>query len=106
MIITLYKKDSKDKIRVWKGWVEDDEVVTHTGLLDGKLKEERRRATPKNVGKANAMNAMQQAHAELLSKAAKEKDKGYFESIEQADNELVVRPMLAHPYEARSKHIK
>lgn len=105
-MITLYKKDSKDKIRIWKGWVEGDEVVTHTGLVDGKLKEERRKATPKNEGKANATSGAEQAQLELESKARKERDKGYFDTIDEAKGEAVILPMLAQPYDKRSKYIK
>lgn len=106
MTITLYKKDSKDRIRVWYGSVEGDEVVTKTGLVDGKLKEERRRAKPKNVGNSNETTGEEQAKLELTSKANKERDKGYFDTIEEAQNNVVVLPMLAHKYKERKKHVK
>ena len=105
-MITLYKKDSSDRIRIWKGWVDGDEVVTHTGLIDGKLKEERRRAKPKNVGKANETTAAAQAHAELVSKSNKERDKGYFDTVKEAESNVVVLPMLAQKYTERKKYIK
>ena len=102
----LYKKDSKGKIRIWEGVVEGDEVVTFTGLIDGKLKEERRRAKPKNVGKANETTSQEQAKLELISKASRERDKGYFDTIAEAETTIVVLPMLAHKYKERKKHIK
>lgn len=105
MTIVLYKKDSKGKIREWKGYVEGNEVVTFTGLLDGKKKEERREAKPKNVGRANETTAEEQAELELVSKANKERDKGYFDTVEEAESNVVALPMLAHPFDKRKQHI-
>ena len=104
-VIKLYKKDSKDRIRVWYGKVDGDEVVTRSGVLDGKLKEERRRATPKNVGNANETTGEAQALLELESKVNKERDKGYFDTIEEVEGNVVALPMLAHPYDKRKKYI-
>ena len=104
-MIKLYKKDSTGRIRTWEGWVEDDEVVTLTGLEDGKKKEERRRAKPKNVGKANETTGPEQAELELISKANRERDKGYFDTLKEVSSNVVVLPMLAHPFDKRKKDI-
>jgi len=105
-MIILYKKDSKDKIRIWRGFVDDDEVVTETGLLHGKLKEERRRAKPKNVGRANETSGSEQAALELISKSNKERDKGYFDTVSLARMSTVVLPMLAHKVKEKKKYMK
>ena len=104
-MIKLYKKDSTGRIRTWRGWVEGDEVVTRTGLEGGKKKEERRRAKPKNEGKANETTGPEQAELELISKANRERDKGYFDTLKEVSSNVVVLPMLAHPFDKRKKDI-
>ena len=52
-MITIYKKDSKDKIRIIKYYTEDDCIVQLSGLENGKLVERRSICVAKNVGRSN-----------------------------------------------------
>lgn len=98
---TLYKKDSKGKTRVWSIEVLGDKYRTISGLIDGeKVTSGWTVATPKNIGKLNATTPEEQAaleaDAELTKKLAQG---GYFENIEDIDNETYFEPMLAATYE-------
>ena len=103
---TLYSLDSKGKIRVWSVWTEGAEIVMESGILNGKMKIERRTAKPKNVGNANETTGERQAEMEAESRVNKQRDKGYFDTEEEARNTVVVLPMLAHPFEKRAKYVK
>lgn len=98
-MIKLYKKTKLGKIQEWFGFTQGPEIVILYGYVDGIKQESRRVCQPKNVGKKNATTAEQQAELELASLVKKQKDKGYFPSIEDALNTIVIRPMLAHKYE-------
>lgn len=97
---TLYKKDSKGKVRVW--WVETDEdqyrVVA--GLEDGKLVEnDWKTAQPKNVGRANATTGAEQALSEMQSLYDKQLNQGkYHESKDTIDEDGYFEPMLAEKW--------
>lgn len=97
---TLYKTDSKGKIRVWSVHVKNhgmhsDIIVTH-GEEHG---QKQVKVTPivegKNVGKANETSHYQQALNEAKSKYNKQIDKGYSTN----PNSFVFRPMLAHRFD-------
>lgn len=103
---TLYSKDSRGKIRVWSVWTEGAEILMESGILNGTLKVERRAAKPKNVGQSNETTAEQQAELEAASRISKQRDKGYFDTMEAAEGTTVVLPMLAHPFEKREKYVK
>lgn len=103
----LYKRDSKGKIRQWRGWVEQGQnnryfMYVETGLLNGnKVKNK-----PKIYwqGKQNR-DAKGQAIFELESKFNKKQDEGYFESMQDAQTILVIRPMLALDFNKRGHDI-
>lgn len=93
---TLYKIDTKDGIREWKGWVDTingiPTIVIEAGLETGK---KTRTETPytegKNSGRANATTPYEQAVAELDSVA-----KGKIQSGYSADrNALTTKGQLA-----------
>ena len=95
-MIKVYKKDSKGKIRVTEFSVDGSTIITSSGLLGGKLKETIVLCKPKNVGRSNETTGEQQAELELVSRHKKKLDEGYFNTIEEAESNLVVLPMLAH----------
>lgn len=99
----VYKKDSKGKIRFLEVYSEGNVVVQKSGLLDGKVVERRYKAKSKNIGKSNQTNPEQQAVLEAKAKIDNKMSEGYWETIEEAKNEVVLLPMLAHSYE---KHVK
>jgi len=91
----LYKKDTKGKIRSLEIYAEGDEVVQISGLINGKKTENRSKATAKNVGRANETTAEEQAILEAQSKYDDKLTKGYFPTQDEAENEVVILPMLA-----------
>lgn len=97
---TLYKKDSKGKVRVW--WVEtdDDQYRVVAGLEDGKLVEnDWKTAQPKNVGRANATTGAEQALSEMQSLYDKQQNQGkYHDSKDNIDEEGYFEPMLAEKW--------
>jgi len=95
MKVELYKKDSKGKIRVTIFNTDKQYLHMHSGLLNGKLKETILECTPKNVGRSNETTAEQQAKIELQSRVKKKIDEGYFHNLKEAEESIVVLPMLA-----------
>jgi DNA ligase-1 len=108
MLPTLYKMDSKGKIRQWTiTCIETADGSFYTiehGLVDGKqqstdtLIEE-----GKNIGKANETTHWEQCLSEAESLWKKQRDrKGYTEAIPQ---DKPFRPMLAQSYDKHGKKI-
>lgn len=95
----LYKQDSKGKIRTFQMEISGGSYRTITGLIDGaKVTSEWTVCKPKNVGRANATSAEQQAVSETLSKYAKKRDaEHYCDNIEDAleSQHKYFAPMLA-----------
>lgn len=104
MTNTLYKKDSKGKIRYWTiTCYPSGELVQEAGLVGGKGVVNKKICTPKNVGKKNETSPGVQAQNELRSEYTAKLDEGYFTTIKQAEEEEVILPMLAKSY-ADEKH--
>ena len=103
----LYKKDSKGKIRQWRGYVDTAPnnrfiMGVETGLLDGNKTTNRPRIYWQ--GK-QGRDAKGQAMFELESKVSKKRDEGYFDTIQEAKDTLVVLPMLALDFNKRSHDV-
>jgi len=103
----LYKKDSKGKIRQWRGYVDNAPnnrfiMGVETGLLDGNKTTNRPRIYWQ--GK-QGRDAKGQAMFELESKVSKKRDEGYFDTIKEAQDTLVVLPMLALDFTKRSHDV-
>ena len=92
---TLYKKAKTGKIQVYTSWTEGDKLFSEYGELDGKLQTSHIVCVGKNVGRSNETTSSQQAEAECVSKRSLKKDKGYFNTIEEAQTQEVFLPMLA-----------
>ena len=103
MLSNLYKKGKKGEIRIWKIRTEGSSIITEHGVLDGKMQVSKKTAKSKNLGRSNETTADEQAILEAQSMWTKQKDKGYFESIEKANTERVFLPMLASKLEDK-KH--
>jgi DNA ligase-1 len=101
---SLYKRDSKGKIRVWQievGYSNDDYAGTRTvaGLEDGKkVTSEWNLSEAKNIGKVNSTTAYTQAQAEAKSIWDKRIEKEYFVDISDVDSYDKFEPMLAADY--------
>jgi len=103
----LYKRDSKGKIRQWRGYVDSAPnnrfiMGVETGLLDGNKTTNRPRIYWQ--GK-QGRDAKGQAMFELESKVNKKRDEGYFDTIKEAQDTLVVLPMLALDFNKRSHDV-
>lgn len=102
---TIYKKDSKGKIRMLNISTDNGKLIQESGLLDGKTVVHESMCKPKNVGKVNETTPEQQAISEAESKIKKKLDEGYFYTIEEAKNEVVILPMLAKDYKKEKKKV-
>lgn len=100
---TLYKRDTKGKLRVWFYEIGQNGDTwgwrTTAGLEDGqKVTSGWTVVEPKNVGKANEMSAEKQAFAEAKADADKKHARGYFLEADSVDSFDKFKPMLAHDY--------
>jgi len=96
---TLYKKDSKGKVREWSISVKNNTYTTSHGLHKGKQISKTTRCEPKNVGRANATTGAQQAAAEAKAKHTNRLTReGYSTDINRLDYTSHVQPMLARDY--------
>ncbi len=102
---TLYKKDSKGKMRVWKAYTEGTSLIQEYGLVDGKQASSSKECKPKNIGRANETTGPEQAKLELESKVLSKRDEGYVDTIDEAQSQTIILPMLAQPYKKASKYI-
>lgn len=74
---SVYKKDKNKKIRIVNIYVIGTSVIWEHGQLNGKLIKEHYIAKPKNIGKANATTAEEQAILEARSKFENYRLDGY-----------------------------
>ena len=103
----LYKKDSKNKVRIWSVEVSNrgdySEIkVTHGEEYGAKQEKVTKIFKGKNIGKANETTHYEQAVKEAESKYKRQLDKGYSDN---PDN-FVFRPMLAHRFDKFSHKVK
>lgn len=103
---TLYKKDTKGKIRMLRISTDNGLLTQESGLLDGKTVTHESVSKPKNIGRANETTSAEQARLEAESKLKKKLDEGYFETVQEAKNEEVILPMLAKDYKKEKKKVK
>lgn len=103
---TVYKKDSKGKIRMLNVSTDNGKLIQESGLLDGKKVLHESVSKPKNVGRSNETTSQEQAISEAESIIKKKLDKGYFGTVEEAQNEVVIMPMLAHTYSDKRKKVE
>ena len=95
----IYKRTSTGVVQVWA-----QEVVLHQyrsviGQIDGKLQvSDWTTAKPKNIGKSNQRSGTQQAFYEVAANYTKKLKEGYFEFIEDIDNQTYIKAMLAYDY--------
>lgn len=98
---TLYTVDSKGKTRTWRMEVDGDRYRSIAGLLDGeKVESGWTIAQPKNVGRANATTAEQQAELEVLAEYKKKRDRKYHDDLAEVAGAKFFAPMLAHEFKS------
>lgn len=86
-------------------WTEGEYLIQESGLFDGKKVTTNSLCSPKNAGKSNATTGEEQALKELEAKYTKKLSEGYFKTIKEAENKVVILPMLAHEYEKHKKKV-
>ena len=101
---TLYKLDSKGKVRVWYAETGTDGtrwgLRSIAGLEDGKkVTSEWTFVEQKNVGRSNETSLEEQATSEMASEVQKKKDRGYFSDLKNVDTFDKFKPMLAEKFE-------
>lgn len=108
MNLTLYQKDSTDRIRSWQievvKYSDYSEIIINTGLLDGaKVKTVTQITEGKNIGKSNETDHYSQAILEANSKVDSQLKKGYVKDFNNIQNKDLLgsgipAPMLAHKH--------
>ncbi len=101
----LFHRGRSGHIYQWKVWTENDIIHTEYGLIDGEKQTSSKKATPKNVGRANATTAVEQADLEAQSLYNFKLERKYSTTKEDASQELFL-PMLAHDYTKRGKKLR
>jgi ATP-dependent DNA ligase len=104
--ITLFKKDSKGKIRVAEIKTLEGDLTISTGLKGGKKVQHLTSCEPKNVGRKNETSKKEQAIAEGLSKVKLKLREGYFMTEKEALNIEVIKPMLAEDFHVFKSKVK
>jgi len=104
----IYKKTATGTLQQWQVLLLPQEeggylLTTASGKVDGAITQGRGKLI--SEGKVNR-TALEQAELEADSKFKKKQDEGYFMTKEEAMNNLVVLPMLAHNFEKRSHDIE
>lgn len=93
---TLYKRTSTGKVQVWSMEVDGDRYRSTSGQQDGKkTTTEWTVAKPKNVGRANATTAEEQAVAEVEAEYEKKLARDYHRELDTVDVAMRFKPMLA-----------
>tara|TARA_R110002074_G_scaffold119628_4_gene252895 strand:+ start:2280 stop:3332 length:1053 start_codon:yes stop_codon:yes gene_type:complete len=102
---TLYKKDSKGKIRFLDISTDGSTIVQTSGLIDGKATTNVSQCEGKNIGRSNETSPEQQADLEAESKYTKKLKEGYFKTKQEAIDEVVILPMLAKVFGKEEKKV-
>ena len=103
---TLYKVDTKGKLREWTMHIDGASFYAVKGLVDGKLTTDKpTKTTAKNVGRANATTPEAQAELEAQAKFQKKLESGYAIDAIDAQKKKFYEPMLAHNFKDRQGEI-
>ena len=104
---TLYKRTSTGKIQIWFAEIEGDKYRTTSGQQDGKKTTSDWTFTEaKNIGKANATTAEEQAIVAVESMYTKQRKKDYRDSVGDVDTIERFKPMLATKWQDLKDKIK
>lgn len=104
-MVTLFKKDSKGKLRIWTIRSDGAELIENYGLVDGKQARNNKTCKGKNTGKSNETSPSEQAKLELVSRVNKKRDEGYFDTVYEAERAVKVLPMLAKDFKKEEKKV-
>jgi len=104
---TLYKRDTKGKIRQWTIHVQGNKFWTEGGIRGMKMNVAKPTSChSKNLGHINETSPEEQAELEAQAKWEKKLKAGYFSNVNDVDNKKFYEPMLAHNYKDRADEVK
>ena len=104
---TLYKIDTKGKLREWTMHIDGASFYAVKGLVDGKKTTDKATTTiAKNVGKVNETTPEAQAELQAQAKFQKKLDSGYALNKLDAQKKKFYEPMLAHNYTDRKSELR
>tara|TARA_R110000850_G_scaffold90138_7_gene192398 strand:+ start:140 stop:1189 length:1050 start_codon:yes stop_codon:yes gene_type:complete len=103
---TLYKKDSKEKMRFLDISTDGSTIVQVSGLLEGKHTTSVSQCEPKNIGRSNETTGDEQAEIEAEAKYVKKLKEGYFTSEQEAQDTVVMLPMLAKVFGKEERKVE
>jgi DNA ligase-1 len=92
---TLYKMNKSGDIQEYTAWADGKNICAVYGKVGGKMQNATVVAKGKNIGKSNESSPDEQALKEVAAKLQLKRDKGYFDTMDEALNEIVFLPMLA-----------
>jgi len=102
----IYRKDSHGNTRYLNVIANGSSIIQRSGMVGTANEVEHTKvAKPKNVGKANATTAEQQAVLEVNSIIASKLQEGYFLTEKEAEDNTVQLPMLAKSYKDEAHKI-
>ena len=97
---TIYKKTKTGATQEWTIEVSDNKYRSHSGQVGGQITtNEWTIVYGKNVGKVNGTTDEQQAMAEAVAKRTKKLESGYFEDVNNINEQQYFEPMLAAKWE-------
>lgn len=100
MITILYSKTSTGDIQMWSCSIAGNKIFVEYGLIDGKKQESVKVIKEgKNIGKSNETTPEEQAQIKYNSMVNDKIRKGYFHTLEEAEENLYLSPMLAKKWE-------
>ena len=96
----LFKKDTKNKIRFLEVTTVGPVLIQTSGIKDTLNPVIHKKICKgKNIGKSNETSPFEQAILESNSIIKDKLTEGYFKTIEEAETEIVILPMLAKNYD-------
>ena len=103
---TLYKIDTKGKLREWTMHIDGASFYAVKGLVDGKKTTDKATTTiAKNVGRSNETTPEAQAELQAQAKFQKKLDSGYALNEVDAQKKKFYEPMLAHNFKDRQDEL-
>jgi DNA ligase 1 len=103
---TLYKIDTKGKLREWTMHIDGASFYAVKGLVDGKKTQDKATTTiAKNVGRSNETTTEGQAELQAQAKFQKKLDSGYALNEIDAQKKKFYEPMLAHNFKDRQDEL-
>lgn len=104
--VTVYKVDSKGKMRFISISTDDNKVIQESGILGSdKTVTNISECIGKNIGKVNETNPSEQAVLEATAKIKKKLEEGYSSTPNEAENDDLILPMLAQDFGKNEKKV-